>query len=148
MVCAEVAPMMIRSFLAVAALLFTSACSQPSFQNDIQPIFARSCSVGGSTCHGATGTGGDLRLDPANAYANIVGHMSFEVATMPRIDPHHPENSFLLHKIRGSMYTEIPSCDSSTQNCGVVMPMVGGIMLSESEIELVRTWIEAGAPNN
>jgi hypothetical protein len=140
--------MSLRSFLVAAALLFITACSGPSFQHDVQPIFARSCAIGGSTCHGATGTGGGLQLDPAHAYANIVGHASFEVMTMPLIDPNHPENSFLLHKVRGSMYTEIPVCNSATQNCGVVMPMVGGIMLSEDEIALIRNWIQSGAPNN
>ncbi len=137
-----------RTILAALAMLTAAACgAPPSFSTEIQPIFNRSCAIGGSTCHGATGTGAGLRLDSANAYANIVGVTSFEIP-MPLVTAGNPDSSFLLHKVRGSMYTEIPACSSASQNCGVVMPMVGGIMLSADEIDLIRRWIAAGAPNN
>ncbi len=133
--------------LAIAAALCAAACGPPSFSQEIQPILSASCAVGGSTCHGASGTGGHLRLDPANAHASLVGVASSLLPSVLLVDPGHADASFLLHKLAGDMYTAVPGCTTS-MNCGTRMPMVGGQNLSDAQIALIRQWINAGAPNN
>ena len=150
-----------RAFALVAFTLSSAACSDPnngdagadahvpSFATDIQPILTTSCSVGGSTCHGSMGTGGGLQLDTAaNSYAHLVNVASNQLPTVHLVEPSHPETSFLLHKLTGDMYTAVPGCSMSTQNCGQRMPMVGGVTLTDPQIEMFRQWIAAGAPNN
>ena len=137
-----------RTLALVAITLFAAACGGPSFASDIQPILTPSCAVGGSTCHSAMGTGGGLQLDAAHAYAHLVNVPSTQLPSVRLVDPGHPETSFLLHKLAGDMYTAVPGCTMNTQNCGQRMPMVGGVTLTDAQIELFRQWIAAGAPNN
>src|SRR5262245_10882928 len=126
--------MSFRSALLTVATLFVAACgAPPKFAQDVQPILTQSCAVG-SSCHGApAGAGARLHLSEGAAYANIVGVNSFELMTMPLVDPGHPERSFLLHKVRDTMYT-LPACNAATRNCGEKMPMVGGVMLTPAQI--------------
>ncbi|MEI8257285.1 MAG: hypothetical protein WCJ30_16550 [Deltaproteobacteria bacterium] len=134
--------------LSTAVALCATACGSPSFSQEIQPILNQSCAVGGSSCHSATGTGGRLRLDPASAYAALVGVASTQVPSMRMVEAGHASASFLLNKITGDMYTAVPACSSSTMNCGTRMPMLGGQTLTDAQVALIRQWINAGAPNN
>ena len=97
-------------------------------------IFDTNCALSG--CH----TGGNppqgLDLSVGQAFSNLVNVASMEQSSVLRVAPGDPENSYLLHKIRG---------DAGIT--GSQMPL-GRTALSASEIELVRQWIEDGAQNN
>src|SRR5687767_15782204 len=49
--------------------------ANPSFANDIQPIFSKRCSIGG--CHSLNSARGELVLLPGHAYDSIVNKPSF-----------------------------------------------------------------------
>jgi hypothetical protein len=76
----------------------------------------------------------DLRAGAA--FANIVNVPSTEKPSLDRIEPSDPDNSYLYLKVIG---------DSSIS--GVRMPR-GGAMLSQNLLDLLRDWIERGAPND
>lgn len=83
-------------------------------------------------CHsGATAPAG-LRLDAANSYALLVGVASVEDATYLRVQPHDPNNSYLIKKLEG------------TAAVGERMP-AGLPPLSSADINVIRQWITDGA---
>jgi mono/diheme cytochrome c family protein len=133
-------------FLSALATLL--ACgedtSQPgnqiSFSQQIQPIFTASCALSG--CHGS----GNLQppekpmnLSAGQAYTNTVNVSSAQLGSMDRIEPGQPDQSYLVHKIQGTHL--------QVGGSGVRMP-AGGSPLSQSQIDLIRTWIAQGAANN
>jgi hypothetical protein len=71
------------------------------------------------------------------AYAALVGKTSASKDCKGKklVEPYHPEDSLLLDKVSGS-----PTCASQ-------MPL-GGMALSASQVELIRSWIAAGAKND
>lgn len=83
--------------------------------------------------NGKLGTG----ADQASAHAALVGVVSTSSRCGGKtlVVPYHPEDSLLLDKLTG------------TPSCGDRMPL-GGMALSDAELELVRSWIEAGAKND
>ncbi len=99
------------------------------FATDIQPIFDQHC-IG---CHGDGGFQG-LDLRTGQSYALLVG-VTAQEAAIPRIDPGHPETSYLYLKITGN------------QTSGARMPF-GEAPLPQTTTDLVRTWIEEGALDN
>jgi hypothetical protein len=122
----------------------------PPNYEQVQLIFSRSCAVGGTSCHAASGR--PPNLTAGASYAAIVNVDSIFVLTTPPmkiIAPSDPENSFLLRKVDGT-FGQIPYCaaDASTHECGVRMPMVGGQPLAANEIALIRAWIMSGAPEH
>ena len=111
-----------------------------SFANDVQPIFTNNCAFSG--CHGSQSTkpiGKPMVLVSGQAYANIVDVPSFQLPSMNRIEPDDPDNSYLIHKIEGTQ--------AAVGGTGDQMPR-GSCCLSPQEIETIRGWVEAGAPNN
>jgi hypothetical protein len=68
----------------------------------------------------------------ASTFAALVGVTSLEVPALKRVTAGDPNNSYVIHKLEG------------TQSVGVRMPQ-GGPFLSQSDINLVRAWIQAGA---
>jgi hypothetical protein len=58
---------------------------------------------------------------------------------MLRVRPSVPDSSYLVHKIQGTQ--------ASVGGSGGQMPL-GGAPLSQSQIDLIRAWIAAGARNN
>jgi len=94
-------------------------------------IFGPRC----SGCH--TGGGGALpnsmNLSSAAAtFAALVNVNSIEEPTQKRVLSNTPNNSYLITKLTG------------TQTVGQRMPL-GGPFLSQTEIDSVRAWIQAGA---
>jgi hypothetical protein len=73
--------------------------------------------------------------DPDNAYDMIVGHPA-QQADMNRVTPGDPENSYLLHKIRG---THLNAGGAEGR-----MPD-GGPYLDEETLDAIEMWIAAGA---
>jgi|ERR1700677_498090 len=103
------------------------------FSSQVQPLFDANCVV----CHQSAGASGGLDLEEGDAYKSIVSVKSQE-SSSPRVDPGKPETSYLLRKIEG---THIQAGGSGEQ-----MPPSG--KLSTALIDVVRSWISAGAANN
>lgn len=136
-----------NSFLA-ATLIVLSGCAgngegldeggrpiQPPAPNDdfqeIQnTIFTPVCTV----CHVGANAPQGLRLDAGNSYAALVNVASAEVPSLMRINPGNPDASYLVQKIQG------------TAAVGSRMPANGPPFLSQAQIDLIRSWVAAGAP--
>jgi hypothetical protein len=100
----------------------------PTFDAIQANIFTPVC----EQCHsGATAPVG-LRLDAANAYALLVGVPSGEQPGLLRVKTGDPDNSYLIQKLEGRAAS------------GERMP-AGLPPLLQSEIDVVRSWIAAGA---
>jgi hypothetical protein len=74
-----------------------------------------------------------LRLDAASSYAMLVSVASAEVPGTLRVNPGNPNSSYIVQKLEG------------TAAVGARMPF-GGPYLTQDRIDLVRSWIAAGAP--
>lgn len=76
-------------------------------------------------------------MDQASAYAALLGAVSTSSRCGGKrmVTPFHPEDSLLLDKLMGK------------PTCGDRMPL-GGMALSDTELEVVRSWIEAGAKDD
>lgn len=94
-------------------------------------IFGPRC----SGCHtgGGASLPGSMNLSSASAtFSALVGVTSVEEPTQKRVEAGAPNNSYIITKLSG------------TQTVGQRMPL-GGPFLSQSEIDSVRAWIQAGA---
>ena len=107
--------------------------SGPTLSKDLQPIFNNNCVV----CHQGQGQGG-LTLEPSKAYANLVNVPSTE-SPLKRVTPGSPDQSYLVAKLNG---TQVQAGGSGAQ-----MPF-NSPPLPAAQIDLVKTWITQGAPNN
>lgn len=93
-------------------------------------VFTPSCAIAG--CHsGATAAQG-LRLDPGFSADSLIGVASPRNASLVRVVPADPNNSFLIQKLEG------------TQRLGDRMPL-GGPFLPQADINVIRQWIANGA---
>jgi len=92
-----------------------------------------------STCHNIAQGVHQMSLAPGDAYASLVGvapqNPTAQAAGKLRVDPGHPENSFLLDKLRGMLVA----------GEGERMPR-GLRRLDSLRVRLVEDWIAAGAP--
>ncbi len=103
-----------------------------------QRVLARhDCANAG--CHGQAGAGG-LDLRTPVAYRNLVDVPATAVPSLHRVQPGDRSRSFLWQKLAKATlpdeYGTVP---------GAGMPN-GGAPLSDAELEAVRLWIQAGAP--
>jgi hypothetical protein len=118
-----------------------AVCDPPatgvSFCADIQPIFTASCALSG--CHAGPAPQLGQNLAPGNAYASIVNVPSVEAPALDRVEPGDPDASYLVHKIQGTF--------ASVGGSGGRMPLGQGA-LPQEDIDRIRAWIVAGAPNN
>jgi len=99
-----------------------------------QQIFTASCAFSG--CHGGSSPAQGMDLQAGAAFNNIVNVASGENSSLDRIEPFDPDNSYLYLKVLGD-----PSISGSR------MPR-GAPALSQSLLDLLRDWIERGAPND
>lgn len=90
-----------------------------------------------SLCHGEAAEGG-LDLSAGVAYSNLVDVFS-EASSLRRVQPREPDESFLYHKLSAKTFP------GSYDISGSPMPSAGGA-LSAGQLEAIRLWIEAGAP--
>ncbi len=98
-------------------------------------IFSPRCAV--AFCHDAASASGSLVLTEGTSYAQLVS----VTPTVPlaaqagllRVDPGHPDNSFLVVKVLGPPPGE-----------GSPMPLTGDPLTSD-QIQLIRDWILQGA---
>ena len=104
----------------------------PSFTQDIQPIFTNNCALSG--CHNNTASAG-LNLEVTKSYAAIVNVSSSLEAQKIRVIPGNAQDSYLVLKIE----------DRQTE--GARMPL-GRSQLTISEINTIKNWIDKGAKDN
>ena len=100
----------------------TTACAQDGpefFEKNIRPLFARQCMA----CHSATAGMGGLKLDTRENLLKGGGHG-------PAVTPGKPAESLLLRAV--------------AQTSDLKMPPSG--KLKDSEIALLRQWVEMNAP--
>ena len=81
--------------------------------------------------------------DVALIRSKIVGQAS-PTAGIPLVDPGKPENSFLMHKMDGSLECASFSC---APDCGTSMPQTNDV-LPRATRDVVRDWILQGAADN
>ena len=108
---------------------------QPSLASIQNNIFTPTCSVVG--CHsGPPGpnlpTGMDL-TSAAASFSSLVNIASFQEPTILRVAVGDADNSYLIHKLEG------------TAAQGTRMPQ-GGPFLDQATIDVIRLWINNGAP--
>ncbi|MCB9233168.1 MAG: T9SS type A sorting domain-containing protein [Bacteroidia bacterium] len=133
--------------LAFLFLLFTNGAFAQSTWSRVHKILQANCT--GSGCHGGSSPilfdlgasetavyNALVNQPPANPAANAKGNKL--------IDPGHPYNSFLLRKIGNNMdsYFGLQVAE------GNEMPTSGSPPLDDYEVELVRQWVLAGAPQS
>lgn len=94
------------------------------------------------SCHGMPANdlaNGNLHLgaDKETAYKALVGVKSMSTRCMNKtlVDPGHPESSLMLQKL------------SPNPPCGMRMP-IGPTYLTDAQLEMIRSWIAAGAMDN
>jgi len=102
------------------------------FQQIQDTIFGPIC----SGCHQGANAPQGLRLDAGNSYALLVNVASAEVPALMRVKPGDPDASYIVQKIQGNAAV------------GARMPANGPPYLSQTQIDLVRGWIAAGAPQS
>jgi len=106
---------------------------QATFSAVQSQIFTPSCAFSG--CHAGGSPAQGMNLSQGQAYANIVNVASNQQPSLDRIEPDNPEASYLYLKVTG---------DASS---GGQMPPGGG-SLSQDLLDLLRDWIERGAPDD
>jgi hypothetical protein len=104
-----------------------------SFSADVQPIFSRSCAKSG--CHAGAGVQQGLSLESGKSYTLLVGVASMEDPSLKRVDPGRSDLSYLIDKLEGT-------------GLGDRMPLGGPPFLPDAEVQLIKDWIDQGAPNN
>lgn len=115
----------------------------PAKFSEIYPLmFPRESKPQCNNCHGRpadeVGNGNlDMGTDPASAYAALVGKKTpgVKCGTGVLVLPGDPGSSLFLQKL------------SPNPPCGDRMP-VGGAPLADAQLDMIRSWIAAGAPND
>ena len=104
-----------------------------SYEEHIAPMFAARC----NKCHGERKSKGDLRMDSVEAI--LAGGDGGEIIVFGMgID--HPEGSVVIEESEIFQRLILPLDDDDH------MPPESKTQLTESEIEFIRLWLEAGAP--
>ena len=80
-----------------------------------------------------------MSLVAGQAFSNVVNVPAIELPTMNRVTPNQPDNSYLVHKVQDTHV--------DVGGSGGRMPL-NRSPLSQSDIDLIRAWIQAGAQSN
>ena len=94
---------------------------------EVAALFERSCTQAG--CHAAPVPQMNMNLTKDNFYQDLVNQASMEVPEMKRVEPGHPEKSYLIKKIKGEEGI-----------IGLQMPMTGD-KLTDDEVAKIEQWI-------
>ena len=108
-----------------------------TLSRDVQPIFTGNCAFSG--CHAGSDPAQGMSLSAGRAFSSVVNVAARELPSMNRVTPNQPDNSYLVHKVQG---THLDAGGSGSR-----MPL-NRSPLSQSDIDLVRAWIQAGAQPN
>lgn len=111
----------------------SSGGASVSFQTIQDQVFTPIC----AQCHAGASAPEGMQLTQGVAYSMIVNVASAEQATLKRIAPGDPDNSYLVQKIMGTaaVGAQMPDGCPITQPC-----------LSAATIDLIRQWVSEGAP--
>lgn len=108
----------------------------------IQPIFNRSCALGG--CHVGPVPAQGQDLTAGVSYRQSVNVASTEQPKLKRVKPGDPNNSYLVRKIQGG-----PNISGVLMPNGCPgVPLNGAQCLTPDEIAAIVQWITECAPNN
>ena len=110
--------------------------ANPSFANDIQPIFIRRCAIGG--CHSVGSARAQLVLAPGHAYDSLVNKPGYLNSLIDRVEPGDAANSWLVRMIE----------DDDVARFHYSRMPLGGQPLTRNQIATIVNWIENGAPRN
>lgn len=99
----------------------------------VQPIFDQACSFGG--CHSSQSPAAGLDLTAGNSRDAMLGVPATQNPDVPLVTAVNPTNSYLMAKLVGGGVM------------GARMPLNADV-LNESQLEIIRTWIIQGAPDN
>lgn len=127
-----------RTLALIAFVLVVAGCSdddsptQPtdagiSFAADVQPIFDLRCAL---VCHTGPAANGSLDLSADVSHANLVNVPAAGYTDEIRVVPGDADASLLYQKVIGDVF-------------GNRMPL--GEALPDSQIAIIRVWIEDGA---
>ncbi len=108
-----------------------------TLSRDVQPIFTGNCAFSG--CHAGSSPEQGMSLGAGQTFSSVVNVAARELPSMNRVTPNQPDNSYLVHKVQG---THLDAGGSGSR-----MPL-GRSPLSQSDIDLIRAWIQAGAQPN
>ena len=100
---------------------------QPTLSWIQQEIFDVSCAAG---CHIDGGIAPFMRLDAANAFADMVNVPASQGGSSLRVTPGDADDSALVQRLEGTLTPAMP---------------LGGSLLPAEQIEAVRAWIDGGA---
>ncbi len=114
----------------------TGGSGTPTLSGDVQPILSANCAFSG--CHAGASPEQGMNLSSGQTFANTVNVASVE-SNLDRIEPGQPDQSYLVHKIQGTQ--------ASVGGTGGRMPL-NSPALPQADIDKIRAWITAGAPNN
>lgn len=112
-----------------ATFTITTPSSGPTFDDIQATVFTPTCATSG--CHAGSGQAG-LVLEADMSFDNLANVPSTQVASLDRIEPGDPDNSYLIQKLEG------------TASVGARMPF-GGTPLDQSVIDDISQWISDGA---
>lgn len=135
-------PSLLIAALAIACGSGSSPPAETGTWSAIYPaIFPQTTKAQCSFCHGLPPnekSNGKLSVgtDHASAYAALVGpsSVSLKCSGRPFVVPGSPDESLLLLKV-------------TTPPCGDHMPL-GGSPLTGEQVEMIRSWIAAGAKDD
>ncbi len=108
-----------------------------TLSGDVQPIFTGNCAFTG--CHAGSSPQEGMSLGEGQTFSNVVNVQARQLLTMNRVTPNQPDNSYLVHKVQDT--------HMAAGGSGSRMPE-GQPPLSQSDIDLIRAWIQAGALPN
>ena len=112
-----------------------------SLANNVQPIFDRSCALGG--CHVGAVPAGALDLSRGRTHDDTVGVQAIG-RSLTLVRPGAPDQSYLVRKIEGG--PDIAG-ELMPQGCPG-NPLNGAVCLSADDIAAIRTWITECALDN
>jgi len=137
--------------VALSTLVFAVACGSdssttapsptttptgPTFSVQVQQQILTPACVPCHTDEGRTPSGG-LNLKSGTAYSALVNVASTGKAGAVRVIPGNPSGSYLVQKLEGA-----------ADIVGLRMPRNGPPYLTDAQVQLIRQWIQNGAPNN
>jgi hypothetical protein len=107
---------------------------QPNLTSIQANIFDRRCAI--PACHEGANPPLGLKLTAGDSYQDLINQPSGQQGGSIRVIAFQPDNSYLVHKLEGTVGI-----------AGVQMPRNQN-PLSVEEIQAIRDWIAAGAPDN
>jgi hypothetical protein len=110
--------------------------TNPSFANDVAPIFATRCATGG--CHTTRNHQAGMVLERDVAYDNIVNVRSTNGNGLLRVQPGNADSSWLVRRIG-------PDPDRRFRQPR--MPL-GTYPLTPNQIRTITNWVNRGALRN